>query len=255
MRGDARSRPARNWPACAHRRVPAAAGRAARPPGREREAEGRRRARMRRARRFAAKFIVRGILVREVRAMLLSGSERRQEPSDELHPATDASSPAADEAAARPIRRPWRRTSAAGFLDPQTNSSTPAITIGTHSRRIAGSAPSDSRPRKSSGLRGRTPASEAAGSRSRSGTAPETRPRPRSFLPKIHRMTNRQQALAEELVDLRRMARQRRAGFREHHAPRQRRVGEAAPQLAVDEVAHASPLAEAPAARRARRGR
>src|SRR5947199_187900 len=48
------------------------------------------------------------------------------------------------------------------------------------------------------------------------------------------------QALEQELVDLRRMAWQRRARLREDHRPRQARVGEPPPELAVDEVADAA---------------
>ena len=48
-----------------------------------------------------------------------------------------------------------------------------------------------------------------------------------------------QQPFHEELVDLRRMARQHGAAVRKHHAPRQIGRAEPAPQLAIDEVAHA----------------
>ncbi len=48
-----------------------------------------------------------------------------------------------------------------------------------------------------------------------------------------------QQPFHQELVHLRRMARQHRAALREHHAPGQRRVAEPSPEFAVDEIAHA----------------
>ena len=48
-----------------------------------------------------------------------------------------------------------------------------------------------------------------------------------------------QQAFQQELVNLRRMARQI-ARAAKHHGPRQGRVGHTAPQLTVDEVAHAA---------------